>query len=394
MANGNPEEIQRIIFLIAGQLNGSLTTQEQMELENWLSEDSDNQGLYDELTDADFRSGVLQEWRPETAERSLDKIKEKITQQKKPVLWRRIVAAASVIIALSAGTYFILHKTEPQNTVVHQPKDFAPGSNKATLTLANGQKIILTKGLTGQLAQQGNTAIRVNDSNNITYTADQQTSTGQTVSYNTLATAKGEQSPYPLVLADGTKVWLNAESSITFPTAFPGRERIVNITGEAYFEVAHNEKQLFKVNYQGQTIEDIGTEFNINAYDDEPVQKTTLIEGSIRIGNSEHSAILKPGQAAIRKAGTDDIKVNPANTAEATAWKNGLFKFNRTDIKTVMRQIARWYDVDIRYEGALPKKTLSGEIYRSVNASEVLQLLQYANVKFRIEKKTIIILPE
>jgi transmembrane sensor len=268
-------------------------------------------------------------------------------------------------------------------------QDILPGHNQATLTLANGQKIILTKGLMGKLAQQGQTAIQANGTKGITYIAAN-TVLNTPITYNTLTTAKGEESPYPLILADGTKVWLNAESSIIFPTAFEGKERLVKVNGEAYFEVAHNSKQPFRVTVKNQTIEDIGTQFNVNAYDDEPMMKTTLVEGSISINSK---TILKPGQEANidKQAG---IQVVNANVAVATAWRNGLFSFKKASVKTVMRQIARWYDVEIKYEGELPTKTLTGNIYRSVNVSEALQILQYADVKFRIQNKTIIVTPK
>jgi ferric-dicitrate binding protein FerR (iron transport regulator) len=303
-------------------------------------------------------------------------------------LWPRIAAAASILLFLSVGTYFYFKPNTPQEALAKQ-QDILPGHNQATLTLANGKKIILTRGLVGKLAQQGQSAIQANGTNGITYIAAN-TNSSTVIIYNTLATTKGEQSPYPLILADGTKVWLNAESSITFPTAFTGNERLVKVKGEAYFEVAHNAKQPFRVTVKNQTIEDIGTQFNVNAYDDEPTMKTTLVEGSVSINSK---TILKPGQEASvdKQAG---IQVATANVAIATAWKDGLFSFKKASIQTVMRQIARWYDVEVKYEGELPKKTLTGDIYRSVNASEALQILQYANVKFRIENKTIIVTPK
>lgn len=377
-------EEQGIKALLEKYKSGTITDEEKAILDKWylhVSADS-----FEELAD---------EERLETFDSVLAHLNQLTDQRKTHALWKRIAAVASVILFLSIGGYFLLHKKQPvQSTIAQvQQHDFAPGRNKATLILANGQRIVLTKGLNGKLAQQNNATINVNAGNAIAYNVIT-TETNTTVEYNSLTTGRGEQSPYPLILADGTKVWLNAASSITFPTAFNDNDRIVKITGEAYFEVVHNAAHPFKVMFKGQTVEDVGTIFNINAYDDEPTLKTTLVEGSIKVSNTAQSLLLTPGQVAINKAGQSTIRISTANIAEATAWRHGLFKFNKTDIRTVMRQIARWYNVDVKYEGALPTKTLTGEIYRSVNASEALQILQYADVKFRIDNKTIIIKPK
>ena len=305
-------------------------------------------------------------------------------------LWPRIAAAASIILAISAGGYFLLHKPAPQQQVAQtQPHDIAPGHNQATLTLAGGQKIILTKGLNGKLAQQGNTQIQVNSAKEVAYTPA--AGANSVIQYNTLSTTKGEVSPYPLVLADGTKVWLNAESSISFPTAFNGKERIVKVTGEALFEVAHNAAQPFKVMAKGQTIEDIGTQFNINAYDDEPAIKTTLIEGSVRV----NQVLLKPGQQSVNAE--NRIIVKRANIAQVIAWRSGKFLFDQTDLKSVMRQLARWYDLKVVYNGNVANEEFDGGISRDVKLSSVLKVLQSNDIHFQINnvagKKELIITP-
>lgn len=304
-------------------------------------------------------------------------------------LWPRIAAAASILLVLSAGSYFILHqKKSPQRTAQIQKQDVLPGHEQATLTLANGQKIVLNKGLSGKLAQQGNTSIQVNNSNALTYLSK---GANPAASYNTMSTMKGEESPYPLILADGTKVWLNAESSITFPTAFNGKERIVKITGEAYFEVVHNAAQPFKVSVKGQTIEDIGTHFNINAYDDEPETKTTLMEGSVKVSNGNKNVLLLPGQETVFK--NSNFQVTNANIDQVIAWHKGLFEFDNADLETVMRQLSRWYNIDVAYEGKIPAKVCNGKVYRNLNLSQVLEVLQYAKVHFRIEGRKIIVYP-
>jgi len=301
-------------------------------------------------------------------------------QVKRIRLWPRIAAAASIILAVSAGGYFILHKQQPvQQTAQLIKNDIAPGHNQATLILANGKKIILTKGLSGLLAQQGQTQIQV-DQNNVTYNAAK---TEDQVSYNTLTTARGEQSPYPLVLADGTKVWLNAESSITFPTAFGGKERIVKITGEAYFEVAHNQKQPFKVQAANQTIEDIGTQFDVNAYPDESSTRTTLVEGSVRVNN----LMLKPSEQ------TDGNRIKTVNTEIVTAWKIGRFHFEGENIQTVMRQLARWYNIDVAYQGEVTNNVFYAGISRNKNISAVLHLLENTKgVHFKVEGRRVTVI--
>ena len=293
-------------------------------------------------------------------------------------LWPRIAAAASILLALSAGGYFVFHKTAIPQTAQSEQHDIAPGHNQATLTLANGQKIVLTKGLNGKLAQQGNTAITVNAGNAIAYQSQSATAEA-VIQYNTLSTARGEQSPYPLILPDGTKAWLNAASSITFPTAFAGNDRTVTVTGEAYFEVVHNSNKPFRVKIKDQTIEDIGTHFNINGYDDEPVISTTLIEGSVKIYTANASAILKPGQQS--NASNGHIKVAQVDADDAIAWKQGYFQFNTDDLESGMRKIARWYNIDVEYKNdAVRKQALAGTISKYSNVSQVLKKMELTGV--------------
>lgn len=361
--------------------NGTISAEEKAEFENWLSDHPDQPIEAPESYAASEK---------EVEDRLLARIEQQIGQPAKTVrLWPHIAAAASILIGLSIGGYFLLHQKPPVQLAQNQPHDIAPGHNQATLTLANGQKIILTKGLSGKLAQQGHTNIAVN-ANAIAYTVTQ---TGERqITYNTMTTARGEQSPYPLVLADGTKVWLDAASSVTFPTAFNGKERKVTITGEAYFEVAHNAARPFKVEVRGQTIEDIGTAFNVNAYADEPVIKTTLVSGSVRIITKLSSAVLKPNQVAITSADEKLIKIKDVDIEEAMAWKNGYFLFDHESLQSIMRKISRWYDVDVIYQ---PGQQFTGEGYlgsmtRYTNVSQVLSVLETAgHIKFTINGKQI-----
>jgi len=307
-------------------------------------------------------------------------------------LWLRIAAAASILLFLSIGGYFLSRKPAVTTQLVqNQKQDIAPGTNQATLTLANGKKIILTKALSGKLAQQGNMLIQVNGGNAIAYTvAADRNHSQQQPEYNTLSTAIGEQSPYPLILADGSKVWLNAESSITFPVAFNGEERVVKMTGEAYFEVAHNAANPFRVITKNQIVEDIGTEFNINAYDNEPLAKTTLIKGAVKVSG----VTLKPGNQAISNNETNKIEIaRDINTNVITAWKDGYFRFDLETLPAIMREFARWYNVEVVYEGKPTDLQFNMKVSRKSSLNRALQILTKGGVHYRLEGRKLIIIP-
>lgn len=371
----------RLFYLIDQVNKGAATPDEIAEYDACLNRLTAGQKAWD-------AEGLGEE--AQTREELRAMLAAQITKQpvRRIQLWPRIAAAACLLIGLSFGGYFLLHKTPNPQTAQLVKNDIAPGHNQATLTLANGQKIILTKGLSGKLARQGNTSVTVNSGNAIAYTMG---SPSDEVLYNTLSTARGEQSPYPLVLADGTKVWLNAESSVTYPTAFNGKERIVKVTGEAYFEVVHNDKMPFKVTVNGQTVEDIGTHFNINAYADEPAIKTTLLEGSVKITGEGQLVILKPGQAAALK--DNRFKVTDADAGSAVAWKNGLFRFDNTSVQSLMRQLARWYDIEVAYQGTVTGHEFAGEIRRNTNLSNVLKILEQGGIHFRMDGRKLIVTP-
>jgi ferric-dicitrate binding protein FerR (iron transport regulator) len=382
----DPQKI-RIQELANKYLKGQLSHSEQLEFDEWFkSEGNENIYIDENIAAAEDKHRQL--------------ILSRINEQIKPVqdikvktIWPRIAVAASILLAISIGGYFVLNKTPTQQIVKNQK--IVPGINKATLTLANGQKIILARGLNGKLAQQGSTLVQVNSNKSITYTASAvNNSLASQVQFNTLSTVRGEQSPYPLVLADGTKVWLNAESSITFPTSFSGKERIVKITGEVYFEVLHDASHPFKVKVRDQTIEDLGTQFNINAYLDEPAMKTTLINGSVKISKGSQSAFLKPGFQAVVSASGSAIIVQAADLDQVMAWKNGSFEFEGTPLNDIMRQISRWYDVDISYEGTIEGVEFGGSISRSKNINEILSVLETTKgVHFKIEGRRILVMP-
>lgn len=304
-------------------------------------------------------------------------------------LWPRIAAAASILVFLSVGSYFLFHKQPNKQIAQNKIHDIAPGGNKAILTLASGKKIILTNSANGLLAKQQNVAIQKVADGQIDYKASENESAAMV--YDTLTIPKKGQ--FILKLSDGTKVWLNAATIIRYPEKFIGTERRVElISGEAYFAVVHNAKMPFMVSVNHQTIEDIGTEFNVNAYSDEASVTTTLIQGSIRLTSLNISKVIKPGQQASLNDGI--INMSTADIDEVVGWKNGDFVFDGTDMKQVMRQLSRWYDAKIEYQGNVSNIGFVSTISRSKNLSEVLNILQRTGgVHFKIGEGRIIVMP-
>jgi transmembrane sensor len=282
------------------------------------------------------------------------------------------------------GAYFLhFNKSKPGIVKTQVTQDLPPGGNKAVLTLGNGRQIILDSTQNGIIAMQGNTKILKTDGGKLAYTSTKEIPTE--ITYNVLTTPRGGQ--FQLSLPDGTKVWLNAASSIKYPTAFVGKERDVEMTGEAYFEVKHNAEKPFRVKAGDKIIEDLGTAFNVNAYTDESALNTTLISGSIRMENR----VLKQGQQ-MQINNTGGIKIiDNADFEEVLAWKNGLFEFDRQDMQSIMRQVARWYDVEVSYEGEIASRSFSGIVSRNSNLSQVMKIMESANIRFRLEDKKIII---
>lgn len=316
--------------------------------------------------------------------------------------WMRIAVAASIILITGAAGFWLIRtrETNPPTTPVITQKDISPGGNKAILTLADKSTIVLDNAANGKLAQQGVATIIKSGDGLLAYSLPATREGNSETLYNTLRTPRGGQ--YQLTLSDGTKVWLNAASSITYPSSFTGNERKINVTGEVYLEVAHNASKPFKVQTNGADIEVLGTHFNVHAYEDEATIKTTLVEGRVKIVNRQsgvgrqipsgngQTAILKPGQQAQADSRKLTV-VNNVDIEEVLAWKNGLFRFNNADIETVMKQVERWYDVEVVYEGPVPEGHFRGKIPRNVMASEMLKIIEASGIQFRIENKKIII---
>jgi transmembrane sensor len=304
---------------------------------------------------------------------------------------RKWMAAAAVLLLMLSGSYYFL-KSVPQEQVKEISKTIAPkgdiappNANLAVLTLADGTNVYLDSVGNGTLAQLDGIAITKTDNGQIAYNGN---ATGG-VTFNTLSLPKGSK-PFHIVLADGSHVWLNAASSITYPTAFAGVERKVNITGEAYFEVANNAAMPFIVSHNQMNVRVLGTHFNVNTYEDEKAGKITLLEGLVQVEQDGKIKGLKPGQQAMILE--ENIKVlQGIDIDEVMAWKNDLFYFNGADIKTIMRQIEKYYDVEIEYRDEVNYQFVA-KISRQVNVSEFLKILELTNlIHFKIEGRKIIV---
>ncbi|MFD1257984.1 FecR family protein [Mucilaginibacter terrae] len=315
-----------------------------------------------------------------------------VTRKLTPV-WFKYAAAAAMLIFASVSTYLLLHPSAPKQFIVNQNKnnnDVSPGDNKAILTLADGKQMILTGRAKGVITTLHAAKVNQVSDGQIAYQTLNSRSVPiqQALIYNTVSTPRAGQ--YQVVLPDGTQVWLNAASSIRFPVEFSGTERRVYITGEVYMEVSKNKEKPFYVETGAQTIRVLGTHFNVNAYPDEQGITTTLLEGRIQISNGRSHQLLLPGNQV--KLLHEKFSFEPASDTEgAVAWKNGFFKFYKTDLPTLTRQLARWYDIDVVYRGAIPQHKFVGEIKRKTNLSNVLRILETSGVKFKIDNKTLYI---
>lgn len=303
--------------------------------------------------------------------------------------------AASAVTLIGAGTYFLFfNKPEKTNTVVekmiaHDIK--APAINRATITLGNGQKIFLDSAKNGMLATQDNIKISKLADGEIAYNGHAQLQ--KEIVYNTLTNPRGSK-VIDITLEDGTHVWLNSGSSMTYPTAFIGDKRKVSINGEAYFEVARDAKKPFIVSVTLMDVEVLGTHFDINAYDDEPSKQATLLQGSVRIRAHGVEKIIKPGEQASVKAGQKGVEIKTdADLEQVMAWKNGQFLFQSADLETIMRQVARWYDVEVNFTAPVKEK-FNVSISRNTNASNLFKMLAInKGAHFTIEGNTITVSP-
>lgn len=334
-------------------------------------------------------------------EKLMQRLSDPIREEKplKTLAGRRWYWAAAAILLLSvSGVYWWLTKA-PATGIVQEPankqqQEILPGKNGAVLTLADGRQVVLDSVGNGLVATQGGGQV-VLQNGQLSYSGAG--SATAATEYNTMQTPKGRQ--FNLRLPDGTVVWLNAASTLRYPVAFSGKERRVEIKGEAYFEVAQNRQQPFIVSINERAeLEVLGTSFNVNAYDNEASIRTALVEGSVRVdGNTnrpeKNAVVLKPGQMA-RIQGADKISVERFDTDKVLAWKNGAFNFNGASLEEIMRQLERWYDIEVEYEKGVPDIRLGGELSRDVSLADLLKGLKESELHFRIESgRRLVILP-
>ena len=388
------EHAYRVAYLIAGYIRDNLTQVENEELDNWVTASMDNQRLFEELTDPKNLEAWLK-WKEQLPmAQVLERLKSRLKftpPRIKPrirSLWQ-YVAAASVLLAVVISFVLMERKQTNKQAIktIAMANDLQPGANHAILTMANGEKIMLDTAHSGSLALlQGNINLIKKDSGELSYQLINPSLLPPREEFNTLQTPAGGQ--FKLVLPDGSKVWLNAASSITYPTAFSGSKRTVTLTGEAYFEVAKDPMFPFAVRTAGTTIVVLGTHFNVNAYIDEPHLAVTLEEGSVKVNEG---LVLKPGeQTQVNPDGK--MQTISADMEAVLAWKNGNFIFRQATLESVMRQLARWYNCDINYQSAITEH-FNASVLRDVPVSKLLHLLEETGaVHFKIEDKKITVM--
>jgi ferric-dicitrate binding protein FerR (iron transport regulator) len=304
----------------------------------------------------------------------------------------RWVAAAVLVLAMATGTWLWQKEQMTDDRVTdNRKKEILPGGNKATLTLADGSTIVLDSAVNGTLAEQNGIRIIKPANGQLSYKSDIRDQRSG-MAYNILKTPRGGQ--YQVILPDGTVVWMNSASSLRYPTVFQGTERIVELSGEAYFEVAKNVRQPFRVKVNDLDVKVLGTNFNINAYPDEQDIQTTLVEGAVAVNMGTATALLQPGQQAQADKTEHTLLTRKANIKQVLSWKNGLFIFEDRNLAEVLREISRWYNIEIEYQAPVSTEHYGGVINRHSPLSKVLELLEKNGIQhFKIENQRIIVLP-
>ena len=375
----------RLSYLLNQYINKRLSDTEQEELDNWYhSLNTNNEELDLWVSEMGGQENLTDFLNTSFRDNYLSKKKSKI------FTLQRISIAASLLAFLSFGIYFLNNKIKPATKLpIAKTIEILPGKEQAVLTLANGSTIYLDERSIGELVD--NTDLKISKRNNGEIFYETKNSRQKNIGYNMVSTPKGGK--FQIVLSDGTHVWLNAASSLKYPVKFTTSERKVELTGEAYFEVAHNKSSPFKVLTNAQVVNVLGTHFNINAYQDDQATRTTLFEGSVSVKSqlSNKSKVLTPGNQAVLSENTFNIQ--NADLKEAIAWKEGFFKFNDLELHLIMNQIARWYDVEVVYQSDVKNKRFVGYISRAKNINEILNLLQATkSVKFKIEGRKVIVM--
>jgi transmembrane sensor len=374
---------KRVNLLSEKLFNGTITPEERDKLETWYADTGGKAiEIESEFNKDEFSNNLF----------SLIAEKAGLSQRKKRPVFKYAAIAASLVLCLSVAGYF-LFKTPDQNSVTPSGQlagKVMPGGNKALLKLSNGQVVDLSDANQGQLSTGGRELIDKTANGQITYKPIP--ASQEDLGYNTLTTPRGGK--FTIQLPDGSLAMLDAGSSITYPAQFGARERMVTISGQVYFEVMHRSAQPFIVKAGNQVIKDIGTHFNVSAYADEKIVRTTLEEGAVSVTKNRKTIFLKPGQAAVSGSVGDNLTTEVADLEETLAWKNGYFRFNNEPIESIMPKISRWYNVDIKYTGKLPADGFNGTISRSKSIEKVLDMLQRTGIiHFKVEGRDVTVLP-
>ncbi|SDL66473.1 FecR family protein [Pedobacter sp. ok626] len=360
--------------LIKKYNNRQATDEEKLIVEQWYARLNETGAFHMDASQQELRMNRMEQ-------ELLAKIAVEPQVRRMLFNYKKVIAiAASLLLVCGIGIYFI-----NTNTDAGAKKNISQAGNKAVLTLGNGKTIVLDSNTAGVVAQSGNMVINAKLNAGLVYSGE-----AVVAEMNSLSTPKGGM--YKVVLPDGSTVMLNSSSTLTFPTAFKNDNRTVKLSGEGYFEIVKNPEQPFYVEAKGVNIRVYGTGFNVMAYPDEQYVKTTLVHGSVRVGNESVMSMLVPGQQAVMDAKDSKIQINRPSLEEVLAWKNWEFRFEGADITAILRQISRWYDVDVIYKGAVSDHQFYGVIPKKSNANELLEVLEETKqVHFEIEGRKIIV---
>jgi len=398
--------MERIAALITAHIRGTLNEEEALELKVWCAQSAANQALFDKLSDPEYVKDNIKDLPNIQALKAAgwDRLDSRLSEedpewQGAPVRrmnWKRYLVAASLVgVAVVGALVYVRSRRDAGVVATSAPiasrlkNDVAPGGNKAVLTLSDGTTVVLDKAGKGAIANQGAAQVTKLGDGKLAYNILTEKPTE--LAYNTLTTPAAGQ--FQVLLPDGSKVWLNNASSLRYPVAFAGKDREVELKGEAYFEIAPNSRQPFKVKVDDMLVDVLGTSFNISAYADENTIKTTLLTGAVRVSKGDAEKLLKPNeQVQLNETGKLSV-VDDVDVDGVVAWKSGLFHFDRADIRTVMRVLARWYDLDVRYEGPVTSHEFGGFIEKGLNLSQVLEILQKNQVHFDLDGRKLTVRP-
>jgi transmembrane sensor len=402
MANSKLNDPFYISTLLVKMLgNDRLTEAEQRELDNWLAADPRRAAFKQKLLDERSRNRDIKTMNSFDTGKALEKIMQRINENEREIIlprrnltrWYQLAVAAIIIIVMGVSLKLYFDNKNTQAMVSVAKNNNTSHTNKVLLTLSNGKTINVKDLKNGQVARDANVLVNKTDSGTLDYKSAPSTGgNGLAIAFNTLTIPRAQQ--YHVILPDGSGVWLNAESSLKYPVAFNGKERLVELSGEAYFEVTHRADQPFKVRTNNQVVEVLGTHFNIEAYPGEERSYTTLAQGSVKVSKGNSYVVIKPGQMAVNTDNAEHLTVQPANLDEVLGWKNGLLSFSDEPIVQIMKEVARAYDIDVEYQGDIKNKRFWGIYPRAKGLANLLKNLEQTNtIHFKLQGRRVVVMP-